>query len=78
MYLLFLYLTYFNRKKPVLSLSAAMSMAKNKKKMVEEARENVEIKKEEEITKREKTLIDQEAADVDREKLQEKKLVHFF
>ena len=53
-------------------------MAKTKKKMAAEARENVEIKKEEELTKREKTLIDQEAADLDREKLEEKKLANSF
>ena len=48
-------------------------MARNKKKMAAEARENVEIKKEEESTKRVKTILDKEAADMEREKLQDKK-----
>ena len=50
-----------------------MSMAKTKKKIAEEARQNIEIKKEEEITKREKTILDKEAAELDKQKLQEKK-----
>ena len=60
-----------------MSFAGAMSMATTKKKMASEARENVEIKKEEELTKREKTILDQEAADIDREKLQQKKLVNY-
>ena len=56
-----------------MSLAGAMTMAKNKKKMAAEARKNVEIKKEEQSTKRVKTILDKEAADMEREKLQEKK-----
>ena len=70
------YIYLSNRKMPVMSLAGAMTMAKNKKKMAAEARENVEIKKEEQSTKRVKTILDKEAADMEREKLQEKKQVN--
>ena len=59
-----------------MSLAGAMTMAKNKKKMAAEAWENVEIKKEEQSTKRVKTILNKEAADIEREKLQEKKQVN--
>ena len=61
------------KKGPAISFTSAMSMAKTKKKIAEEARQNIEIKKEEEITKREKTILDKEAAELDKQKLQEKK-----
>ena len=48
-------------------------MTMTKKKMAEEAREGVQIKQEEELQKREKTLMDEEAAQMEREKLHEKK-----
>ena len=61
------------RKKTTISLSSAMTMTMTKKKMAEEAREGVQIKQEEELQKREKTLMDEEAAQMEREKLHEKK-----
>ena len=41
--------------------------------MASEAREANVLHKEEELTKREKTLIDEEAAQVDRDKIKQKK-----
>ena len=48
-------------------------MAKVKKGMAKDARDNLKIKEEEELTKREKTIMDQEYTLKEREKLQEKK-----
>ena len=50
-----------------------MSMTLTKKKMATEAREANVLHQEEQLTKREKTLIDEEAAQVDRDKIKQKK-----
>ena len=48
-------------------------MTITKKKIASEARQANVLHEEEKLTKREKTLIDEEAAQVDRDKIQQKK-----
>ena len=61
----------FYRKKAPVSLTSMMSMAKTKKNMAKEARENMKIKEEEELTKRTKTILDKEHANAEQEKIKE-------
>ena len=63
----------FFRKKPTISLASTINMAKVKKGMAKEARDNLKIKDEEKLTKRTKTILDKEHAMIEKEKEAEKK-----